>query len=43
MVETLVGLLRAIRTRNPDGLPAGELLHRTAPDRLREWVGVRDS
>ena len=43
MVEVLVGLLRAIRTRNPEGLPAGELLHRTPPERLREWVGVADS
>jgi len=43
MVETLVGLLRAIRTRNPEGLPAGELLHRTPPERLREWVGVDDT
>lgn len=43
MVEVLVGLLRAIRTRNAEGLPAGELLHRTPPERLREWVGVADS
>ena len=43
MVEVLVGLLRAIRTRNPEGLPVGELLHRTPPERLREWVGVADS
>ncbi len=34
---------RAIRTRNSEGLPAGELLHRTPPERLREWVGVADS
>jgi sulfite reductase (ferredoxin) len=43
MLEALVGLLRAIRTRNPGGLPAGEFLHRTPPERLREWVGLRDS
>jgi hypothetical protein len=43
MVDALVGLLRAIRTHNPAGLPAGELLHRTSPEQLREWVGVADS
>jgi sulfite reductase beta subunit-like hemoprotein len=43
MLEALVGLLRAIRTRNPDGLPAGEFLHRTPPEQLREWVGVGDT
>ena len=40
MVPVLIGLLRAIKTRNPDGLPAGEFLHRTPPERLRELVGV---
>jgi sulfite reductase beta subunit-like hemoprotein len=43
MLEVLVGLMRVIRTHNPDGLPAGELLHRTPPERLREWVGVADA
>jgi sulfite reductase (ferredoxin) len=42
MIEVLVGLLRAIRSHNPDALPAGELLHRTPPERLREWIGVAD-
>jgi hypothetical protein len=41
MLETLLGLLRAIRTHNQGGLPAGEFLHRTPPEQLREWVGVR--
>jgi len=40
LVAVLVGLLRTVRERNPEGLPAGEFLHRTAPDRLRAWVGV---
>src|SRR5258706_409164 len=40
MVPVLVGLLRAIKTQNPGGLPAGEFLHRTPPERLRELVGV---
>jgi sulfite reductase (ferredoxin) len=40
MVAVLVGLLRALRERNPEGLPAGEFLHRTDPERLRAWVGV---
>jgi hypothetical protein len=43
MLETLLGLLRAIQTRNPDRLPAGEFLHRTKPEQLREWVGLRDT
>jgi sulfite reductase (ferredoxin) len=42
MVEVLVGLLRAVREHNPDGLPAGELLHRTDPERLRSWVGIEE-
>ena len=40
MVEALVGLLRAVKERNPDALPAGEFLHRTDPDVLRGWVGI---
>jgi sulfite reductase beta subunit-like hemoprotein len=40
MVPVLIGLLRAIKTQNPEGLPAGEFLHRTAPERLRALVGV---
>jgi sulfite reductase beta subunit-like hemoprotein len=42
MVVVLVGLLRAIRDHNPEGLPAGELLHRTDPAQLRAWAGVED-
>ena len=40
MVPVLIGLLRAIKTQNPEGLPAGEFLHRTPPERLRALVGV---
>ncbi|HJO23650.1 MAG: NADPH-dependent assimilatory sulfite reductase hemoprotein subunit [Myxococcota bacterium] len=40
MVEALVGLLRAVKERNPEGLPAGEFLHRTEPEALRGWVGI---
>jgi sulfite reductase (ferredoxin) len=42
MVDVLVGLLRAIRDRNPERLPAGEFLYRTPPEQLRAWVGVGD-
>ena len=42
MVAVLVGLLRAIRDRNPGGLSAGEFLYRTDPAQLRSWVGVDD-
>ncbi|MEX2205914.1 MAG: NADPH-dependent assimilatory sulfite reductase hemoprotein subunit [Myxococcota bacterium] len=40
MVPALVGILRAIKTENPEGLPAGEFLHRTPPDVLRKLVGI---
>ncbi len=40
MVPALIGLLRAIKLSNPERLPAGEFLHRTAPDELRKLVGV---
>jgi sulfite reductase (ferredoxin) len=42
MVPALVGIFRAIREHNPDGLPAGEFLHRSDPDQLRRQVGVED-
>ncbi len=40
MVPVLIGLLRAIKSENPERLPAGEFLHRTPPERLRALVGV---
>ena len=40
MVEALVGLLRAVKERNPENLPAGDFLHRADPDALRGWVGI---
>ncbi|HTO55001.1 MAG TPA: hypothetical protein VMR50_16580 [Myxococcota bacterium] len=40
MVPVLLGLLRAIKTQNPERLPAGEFLHRTPPETLRALVGV---
>ncbi len=40
ITEALVGICRAIRDHNPDGLPAGDFLHQTDPDTLRGWVGV---
>jgi sulfite reductase (ferredoxin) len=42
MIPALVGLFRAIRDRNAEGLPVGEFLHRTPPERLRGWIGVED-
>ena len=39
----LVGLLAArSASATRRALPAGELLHRTPPEQLREWVGVAD-
>ncbi len=40
MVPVLIGLLRAIRDSNPEGLPAGEFLHRTSAEELCKLVGV---
>jgi sulfite reductase beta subunit-like hemoprotein len=42
MVPALVGVLRAIRERNAEGLPAGDFLHRAEPAELRSWAGVED-
>jgi sulfite reductase (ferredoxin) len=42
MIQVLTGLLTAIRDRNPEGLPAGEFLHRTDADQLRSWIGIED-
>ena len=42
LVAVLAGLLRAVRDRNPERLPAGEFLHHADPERLRGWVGVLD-
>ena len=42
MVPLLAGLLTAIQERNPEGLPAGEFLHRTDPNQLRSWIGIED-
>lgn len=43
MEEALCGILRAIEERNPEGLPAGEFLHRTPPEQLREWIGLAEA
>jgi len=40
MVPALVGLFRAIREHNREGLPAGEFLHRADPADLRRWIGI---
>jgi sulfite reductase (ferredoxin) len=42
IVPVLLGLFRAIRERNPGGLPAGDFLHRADPAELRRWIGVED-
>jgi sulfite reductase (ferredoxin) len=40
MAAVLVGLVRAIRDRDSDGLGAGDFLARTPDDMLRSWIGV---
>lgn len=40
MVAILKGLVQAIRDSNPEGLPAGEFLHRTPAEELRRLIGV---
>lgn len=42
MAEVLIGLLRAIRDANPEGLPAGDYLHHTPADELRARVGYAE-
>ncbi len=43
MVPALVGLFRAIKEHNRDGLPVGEFLHQTDTEQLRTWIGVEDA
>jgi sulfite reductase (ferredoxin) len=42
MVPALVGVIRSIRDKNPEGLPAGDFLRRADPAELRRWAGVED-
>jgi sulfite reductase (ferredoxin) len=42
MIPALVGVLRAIRERNVERLPAGDFLHRADPAELRGWADVAD-
>ena len=42
IVPALLGVLRAIREHNADGLPPGDFLHRADPAELRRWAGVED-
>ncbi|MBW2542155.1 MAG: NADPH-dependent assimilatory sulfite reductase hemoprotein subunit [Deltaproteobacteria bacterium] len=41
MIPALIGLLTAIRDR-ANGRPAGDFLHETPPEQLRDWVGVAE-
>ncbi len=43
MIPVLTGLVRAIRDQNPNGLPAGEFLHETSVEQLRDWVGYEET
>jgi sulfite reductase (ferredoxin) len=42
MVPALVGVLRAVRERNPENLRVDDFLHRADPAELRRWAGVED-
>jgi sulfite reductase (ferredoxin) len=42
MIPALVGLFRAVKEQNTEGLPAGDFLHQTDPELLRKWVGIDD-
>ena len=42
MIPALVGLLRALKERNGEGLPSGEFLHRTDAAALRAWIGIEE-
>jgi sulfite reductase beta subunit-like hemoprotein len=43
VVAALCGILRAVKERNPEALPAGEFLYQTDPAQLREWAGVSEA
>lgn len=43
MEEVLVGIFRALRERNREGLAAGDFLHRADPAELRRWIGLGDA
>ncbi|MHC4224600.1 MAG: assimilatory sulfite reductase (NADPH) hemoprotein subunit, partial [Planctomycetota bacterium] len=43
MIPALVGLFRAIKEHNSEGLPAGDFLHGTDPELLRKWVGLEEA
>jgi sulfite reductase (ferredoxin) len=43
MVPALLGLFRAIKEHNSEGLPAGDFLHATDPELLRKWVGLEEA
>ncbi|MDX1650780.1 MAG: NADPH-dependent assimilatory sulfite reductase hemoprotein subunit, partial [Myxococcota bacterium] len=40
MEEALIGIFRALREHNREGLPPGDFLHRTDPATLRDWIGL---
>jgi sulfite reductase (ferredoxin) len=40
MIPALVGLFRAVKEHNAEGLPVGEFLHQTDPAELRAWIGI---
>jgi sulfite reductase (ferredoxin) len=42
MADALVGLFRAVREHNTEGLPVGDFLHRSDPAELRAWIGIED-
>jgi sulfite reductase beta subunit-like hemoprotein len=42
MIPVLVGLLRAVREHNGDGLPVGDFLHQTDSAQLRRWIGIEE-
>jgi sulfite reductase beta subunit-like hemoprotein len=42
MVPALVGVVRAIRERSQQGVPAGDFLRHADPAALRRWAGVED-
>ena len=39
MIPVLIGIFRAVRDHNPDGLPTGEFLDRTPLEELRQLIG----
>jgi hypothetical protein len=40
MEEVLIGLLRIVKERAPEGQSTGDFLYEAGPEQLRDWLGI---